>query len=331
MKQSISDPHIIKCLKEDYGIEVISLTFLPIGAGENTSVYKARNGSMSYFVKLIRDHQHDISFVIAELLHEAGIQEIIPPIKTIHGQLAQRMDQSTLIVYPFVEGQDGFSRNLTDDQWRKLGRALRQIHEVHVPPAIQNLVRREDYSPKWREVVRSLYRDIDKEPAGDKIALQLSQFMKKNQLTILRLVDQAEKLGQNLIHQSPNFVLCHSDIHGGNVLMDGNNTIYIVDWDAPMMAPKERDLMFIGGGVGNVWNKPHEEELFYQGYGKTEINPAILSYYRLERIVEDIAIYGQELLLTSAGGQERHIKFKHFIDMFASNGVVEIALKPIVS
>ena len=30
--------------------------------------------------------------------------------------------------------------------------------------------------------------------------------------------------------------------------------------------PKERDLMFIGGGVANVWNKPHEETLFYKGY-----------------------------------------------------------------
>ena len=34
--------------------------------------------------------------------------------------------------------------------------------------------------------------------------------------------------------------------------------IYIVDWDEPIMAPKERDLMFIGGGVANVWNKPRK-------------------------------------------------------------------------
>ena len=70
-------------------------------------------------------------------------------------------------------------------------------------------------------------------------------------------------------------MLCHSDIHGGNVLINGNNPIYIVDWDEPIMAPKERDLMFIGGGVANVWNKPHEEEFFYKGYGPTEVNRTI--------------------------------------------------------
>jgi len=112
--------------------------------------------------------------------------------------------------------------------------------------------------------------------------------MKKNTLAIHRLVDRAEQLAQKLQNESHKFVLCHFDIHGGNVMVDGNNIIYIVDWDEPIMAPKERDLMFIGGGVGNVWNKLHEEVFFYKGYEETEINMTMLAYYRHERIVEDI-------------------------------------------
>ena len=72
-----------------------------------------------------------------------------------------------------------------------------------------------------------------------------------------------------------------------------------MDWDEPIMAPKERDLMFIGGGIANVWNDPQEEIYFYKGYGNTDINIPILAYYRLERIVEDIAEYVQALLLTN--------------------------------
>jgi len=151
-------------------------------------------------------------------------------------------------------------------------------------------------------------------------------FMKNNILTIQRLVDRAEQLAKILQNESPQFGLCHSDIHGGNVLID-DDTIYIVDWDDPIMAPKERDLMFIGGGVANVWNKPHEEALFYKGYGKIEINMTILTYYRHERIVEDIAEYGQKLLLTTAGGEDRSEMYKHFIDMFEPRGVVDIAFK----
>src|SRR5205085_10126041 len=135
----------------------------------------------------------------------------------------------------------------------------------------------------------------------------------------------AEQLGQKIQKHQTEFVLCHSDIHAGNVLIANDGTLYIVDWDQPIMAPKERDLMFIGGGVANVWNNPREEEFFYQGYGKTEIHKDILAYYRHERIVEDIAIYSQQLLFTADGGRDREIMYTHFIDMYESNGVVDIA------
>ena len=160
---------------------------------------------------------------------------------------------------------------------------------------------------------------------NDEVASKLLRFMKDKVSVIFKLVNHAEKLAEKLKNNPGSFVLCHSDIHGGNVLVSDQNSIYIVDWDEPMMAPKERDLMFIGGGVNNVWNKPHEVELFYQGYGATKVNMDMLSYYRNERIVTDIAIYGQELLLTAAGGTSRQDMLGHFIAMFEPNGVVDIA------
>lgn len=327
-KQPLPDQRIMSCLNANYGIAVATLTFLPLGADMNASVYKAQADDQAcYFVKLKQGHHQEISTVIIELLHEAGIQQIIPPVKTLQGQLTQTLEDDTLIVYPFVEGQNGFTHHLTDHQWINLGIALRKVHEIDVPSSIQNQVRREAYSPKWREAVKALYVHIENQPIGDAIALKLLKFMKINLPAIRRLVNTAEELGQKLQGQSPKFVLCHSDIHGGNVLVDGNDKLFIVDWDDPIMAPKERDLMFIGGGVANVWNKPYEEKLFYEGYGKTEINPLILAYYRHERIVEDIAEYGQALLLTPAVGQDRPEMYKQFTDMFEPNGVVDIAFK----
>lgn len=328
VKQPLSDKLIIDCLNTNYNIKVVRLTFLPLGADMNASVYKVEaHDQSSYFVKIKRGHYHDIGIAVVGLLRNTGIQEIIPPVKTIHNQPTQYIEDFTIIVYPFIEGQDGFTRTLTDEQWLTFGKILRQIHEIDVSSTIQHQVRRETYSPKWREIVRSLYTHIETNPIGDEIALQLLAFMRENTLTIHRLVDRSEQLAKILQNESPQFVLCHSDIHGGNILIGNNNTIYIVDWDEPIMAPKERDLMFIGGGVANVWNKPHEEALFYKGYGKTEVNMTILAYYRHERIVEDIACYGQDLLLTMEGGENRPEMYKHFIAMFEKNGVVDIATR----
>lgn len=327
-KPPIPDQRIIDCLNTSYSIEVVTLTFLPLGADLNAAAYKAQaHDQSSYFVKLKRGQNHDISTTIVTLLHDAGIRQIILPIKPKCGQPTQRIDDFTLVVSPFIEGQNAFSHKLTDDQWLTLGKVMKQVHEINVPPSVQTIIRRETFSPKWREAVQSLLAHIEAELSGDETALKLQTFMKNHTATIHRLVERAEQLGQKIQHQSPENVLCHSDIHGGNVLIDKNGAIYIVDWDDPIMAPKERDLMFIGGGIANVWNKPHEEELFYKGYGKTKINTEILTYYRHERIVEDIAIIAQQLLLSTAGNQDRMESYKHFVAQFDPQGVVEIAFK----
>jgi spectinomycin phosphotransferase len=46
-----------------------------------------------------------------------------------------------------------------------------------------------------------------------------------------------------------------------------------------------------------------------------------------ERIVQDIVEYGQALLLTSGGGEDRLEMYKDFMDMFEANGVVDIVFK----
>ena len=319
---------IIHCLNINYGISAAALTLLPMGADMNASVYKAETqSSKSYFVKLRRGHRYDISVEILALLQASGVQQIIPPIRTTNGKLTQHISDSTLTVYPFVNGQNGFCYNLTDDQWLTLGKVLRQVHEFDVPPSVKDLIRKETYSDKWRKAVRSLYAYVDSDLNSEETALKLQLFMREHRTVIHHLVDRAEALSKKIQEQSPEFVLCHSDIHGGNVLIDENGSIFIVDWDDPIMAPKERDLMFIGGGIANVWNNPREEELFYKGYGKTEINRVILAYYRHERIVEDMAEYGQALLLTTDGGEKRLEMFEHFKGMFEPGGVVDIALK----
>lgn len=327
IKQPISERRLIEYLNIYYSIETISLTPLLLGADMNASVYKAQGlDQKSYFVKLKGGHNHDIGIAILDLLHNEGIQQIIPPIKTSEGLLAQHIDEYTLIVYPYIENQNGFSQILTNDQWVILGKVLRKVHEFIMPMTLQNQIRREDYSPKWRDIVRSLYDHIEKKPNEDQWAMKMTIFMKEHKKEIYRLLDSAELLGQKIQHQSAEFVLCHADIHGGNVLIGENGSIYIVDWDQPVMAPKERDLMFIGGGVANVWNNPHEEEFFYKGYGKAEINMPILAYYRHERIVEDIAEYAQEFLFKAAE-EDRSEMYQQFIAMFDSNGVVDIAFR----
>ncbi|HHS5243687.1 TPA: aminoglycoside O-phosphotransferase APH(9)-Ia [Legionella pneumophila] len=326
LRNNIPDQQLIKLLKVYYGIDIHAVQLIVGGADMNAFGYKADSESNSYFVKLKYGHHDEINLSIIRLLYDSGIKEIIFPIYTRDTKLFQQIDHFKIIVYPFIDAPNGFTQNLTEKQWQQLGKVLRQIHETSVPTAIQQRLRKETYSPKWREMVRSFYNKIGFDDSDDQITADFKSFFNQKIDSMHRLVDSSEELSQKIQPDLDKYVLCHSDVHAGNVLVVNEESIYIIDWDEPMLAPKERDLMFIGGGIGNVWNKHHEIDYFYEGYGKTNVDKIILSYYRHERIVEDLAVYGQDLLSRDQNDESRLESFKHFKSMFDPNNVVEIAL-----
>lgn len=116
-RRLLSEQRIIEYLNIYYNIQVTALARLLLGADMNASVYRAeaRDGK-AYFVKLKYGYQHDMGVALLNLLHDEGIQQIIPTIKTSQGLSTLHIDQYTLIVYPYIENQNGFSQILTDDQ-----------------------------------------------------------------------------------------------------------------------------------------------------------------------------------------------------------------------
>ncbi|CDZ75783.1 serine/threonine protein kinase [Legionella massiliensis] len=325
LKSSIEDQHIIELLQTHYGVEVHTVQLMSEGADTEALAYKADSQTNSYFVKLKYGYYNEINLSLVHHLYHSGIKEIILPIPTVENKFMQQLEHSKIIVYPFIHALNGFTKELTKEQWLNLGRTVKKIHEASVPDLIQQQLRKEMYSAQWRDLVRSLYSRMEPDISDNKITADFKLYFKEKIDQIHQLVDSAEELSKK-IHFDPQLnVLCHTDIHAGNILVDDNDSIHIIDWDEPMLAPKERDLMFIGGGVGNVWNRSHEVSWFYEGYGNLSINKTILSYYRHERIVEDVAIYGQDILAEKQTEQSRLEMLHHFKGMFAVNGVVEIA------
>jgi spectinomycin phosphotransferase len=151
--------------------------------------------------------------------------------------------------------------------------------------------------------------------------------MKSRRDEINLLVQRTEALASELQSKPLELVLCHTDVHGGNILIGENDELYIVDWDNPILAPKERDLMFIGGGIDDIWKNERQEAMFYEGYGKTEINLPALAYYRYERIIEDLVVICEQLLLTGEGGADRERSLGWFRSNFKPGSTLEIAEK----
>jgi spectinomycin phosphotransferase len=139
--------------------------------------------------------------------------------------------------------------------------------------------------------------------------------------------------------------LCHGDIHAGNILIADENSFYIVDWDTLILAPKERDLMFIGGGVANKWNTEEEEKYFYTGYtgtsreaedrrtagrgstGYENIDFTLLRYYRYERIIVDLVEYYEQFFVEDLNEDNQRAIIETVGSMFEPGNVMEMALR----
>ena len=84
--------------------------------------------------------------------------------------------------------------------------------------------------------------------------------------------------------------------------------------------------MFIGGGqFGNGRTLQEEETLFYRGYGQTQLDSFALAYYRYERIVEDIAAFCEQLLLSDDDGKDREQSLRYLISNFLPGNTMAIA------
>jgi spectinomycin phosphotransferase len=331
-KPGITDELIISHLEKEYNLRTAELTFLPLGADMGTAVYRVGAGDgTAYFLKLRKGFE-EITVTVPLFLRSLGIQEIIAPIQTKAGQGWADFGEYTMILYPFIEGQNGFETQLSDDMKRTLGAAFKGIHSAKIPADLKHQIPQENFSPKYRESMKSFQAQVEHQTFDEPIAAKLAEFINLKRAEIDHVIERADKLASELGSQSLEFVLCHTDIHGGNILigrggqpLHPTQQIYIVDWDNPLLAPKERDLMFIGGGIDDIWKSKQDEAVFYEGYGKTEINIAALAYYRYERIIEDLAVICEQILLTDEGGADREQGYRWFTSNFGPGSTIKIA------
>ncbi len=103
------DQLILSRLQDEYGLQVSRLTFLPLGADVNTAVYRLETEDASaYFLKLRKGDFDEITVAVPQFLSEQGIRAIIAPLPAKSHQLYASLGAFKLILYPFIEGQNGY-------------------------------------------------------------------------------------------------------------------------------------------------------------------------------------------------------------------------------
>ena len=328
-KPILQDEKIVACLGENYGIAVSRIEFLQLGNDSSAWVYRviARDGK-DYFLKVRRGGVDVPGVLIPRFLFEQGIEQVVAAIPTKTQQVWQPLEEFVLLLYPFIKGQMGMEIELRDSQWIEYGRFLKQLHTTRLPEHLLEQLPKESFVPKWSGVVDGLCEKVMKDntfwhPSEN----ELAAFWKKKEVEIRSIVKRADELGKRLQEKDLEFILCHADIHNANLLLTRERKMHVVDWDGAILAPKERDLMFIvETTIGGFAVESKEEKLFFQGYGRTQVDPLALAYYRYEWVVQDIGDYGERVfLLKDVGDETKADAVQGFKEMFQPGNVVESA------
>jgi spectinomycin phosphotransferase len=326
-KPDLRDEDLITCLQNKYDLQVNDVTFLPFGIDVDAAVYRAtQTNSTVYFVKLRRGVFNEVTVKLPAFFSERGIRQIIAPLATTTNQLWANLGAYKLVLFPFINAKDGYHLKLTERNWLDFGQAMKSIHTMVVPPELRSCIQQETYSPHWRKMTKSLLKQVEGDTFTNPVAAEMAAFLRQKSNDITDLIRRAEHLALALQSKPGNFVVCHSDLHAGNVLVSDRHDFYIVDWDNPILAPKERDLMYIGGGQGFIgYSVLEEETLFYKGYGQTRIDPVALAYYRYERIIEDIAAFCQQIIANDRGAKDQKQALFYLKSNFVANGTLQMA------
>lgn len=306
-KPDLPDDQLLACVRDGYGVSARTLEYLPLGADYAAWVYRVEaDDGAAYFLKLRQCTVDAISLLVPRALRAAGIGAVVAPLAPARDDRPwATVAGYTALLYPFIPGVAAMELGLTEPQWMAYGATLRQIHAVRPPTDLWRLVPRETFAPHWSRGVRQLQATLERSGGGDHRVRDLAAIWQQQRDQINQIVERAEALGQGLRARHGAFVLCHTDIHLANVLVDPAGRLHVVDWDAPLLAPKERDLHFVVGSViGRLPIGPREEALFFQGYGSAPLDWDALVYYRCEWVSGDLLAYGRQVCLVENASEE---------------------------
>jgi spectinomycin phosphotransferase len=326
-KPNLKDESIVAALRDHYGVVVVALEFLQLGNDSHAWVYRvSADAEKPYFLKVRKGELNKASLIVPRYIKDHGIEQVVAPLPTNTGALWVNVDSFALILYPFVEGGMGAVVGMSDFQTIEFGAIVRKIHALPISEQLSAHMQKETYASKWMPLVQYFQATVAQRVHKDESELEFLSIWREKRGDVQKIIDRTLQLGRQFQSLSLPFVLCHADIHTYNVLVGQDGKLFIVDWDETVIAPKERDLMHIGSANTKINNRSREVELFYQGYGNTEVNPVAFAYYRYEWVVQELGAYADQIFLTADVGDATKAKaLYYFRGLFAPGDVVDVA------
>ena len=303
MRKTAAD--IKEVLLREYGISATAVLETP--GGWSASAYKIQAEDGDYFLKVYDKHRHSTHAWLERIDHYMPIvlwlygntklrENMVVPVLARDGSYGSEDENHLYIIFPFIAGKTLANEALSLKQLRELAGIVAELHYCDMKSLPGELLR-EIFDNSFCDTLCD--RLNEQEHSGEHMETLSPYFG-----TITFSIEMLCKSVSCLKNADLPFVLCHTDIHGGNLIRSAR--MILVDWEGLKLAPVEADLFAFSEGFffDDVWNEFID---FYRTANKNyRPNPQAMLYYRLRRRLKDIFEFVESLLFDDIEHEKRN-------------------------
>jgi spectinomycin phosphotransferase len=240
-------------------------------------------------------------------MSDAGLPHAPQTASTLDGRRRSRRRGGKLSVVRWSDGEDAATLGLDLDGWRVYGALLADVH-AHPFPAPERRQGARRGIRRRRRRYRAEARALDALAAGarpadggdgDDVRRLVLDLWREARPRVALLFRGAGLPSGAAAERVP----CHGDPHLGNVLVEPDGDLRLIDWDEAVVAPRELDLHLVEFSVLFRPATAAELDAFRSGYGPARLDEARLVRYACVRALEDLTSSGTVALGTP--GAER--------------------------
>lgn len=295
----ISKDILAAAIDENWGAAVQAMQFWPIGAASYGYVVDGA-GDERFFLKvldpLVSSHRSAIEHLQRTLqltlsLAAAGLP-VCRPLPTWTDAVYAKVGRYYLVAFAYINGQ-----MLGEDPWDSplygaLGATVGRLHGL--TQSLAGLIpARDGTAIPTRAALEELLGRIEAAAGAERPAQRaLAKAVTPHRDEILTYHERLVQLHKKALAGRADWVLCHTDLTGGNLMRDADGKVFIIDWEGACLAPPEFDL-------AQLSHEPFEERLGIalqsyaqeSGRGDLRLERFILRMYHrnFEDFVEDAA------------------------------------------
>ena len=304
---------LLQNLSTAYALPLQSIAFLPEGEDSYGYIAVSETGE-KYFAKASTAVPNSRLQAASLLQHQCNISGVVAPMETQGGKLSVPWQDFRVALFPFIEGKSRWDlwkagKDFTDTELSQAGALLATIHEC-TDTIASNKLTVATYNLPERHELHTVLEAQEQIPPRNQYQQQLLEAIAQHRSKILQTVERYDNLGRSATALQTPFVITHGDPTPGNLILDTENRLHIIDWDGICFGPPEKDLVSFTGERFEVVL----ESYLAERQNRVTLHADIFGFYIYEWTINEIRDYGTKILFKNKDAQQNEYDWESLQD-----------------